>query len=113
MPTAVRRLDDAALMEGDVGGCGRAVAGWFCAPCVKDWWLVRTACDGALPSAPVRHLAAGGGHFTKADTTAPPGPGDYGCGPHFEGRGDATPVVRTTACTGRDDQDGEFLFLFP
>ncbi|AKJ14776.1 hypothetical protein ABB07_33370 [Streptomyces incarnatus] len=90
-----------------------ALGGWICAPYVRDWWLVRTACDGALPSGPLRKLAAGGGHFTKADTTAHPRLGDYGCSLRFEGRGDATLVVRMTAYTGRDDQDAEFLFDFP
>lgn len=90
-----------------------ALTGWIAAPYVKDWWLVRTACDGALPSGPVRRLADGGGHFTKAEASAHPRLGDYGCSLSFEGHGDATTVVEMTAYTGRDDQDGEFLFDFP
>ncbi|GHE03037.1 hypothetical protein GCM10010339_28730 [Streptomyces alanosinicus] len=89
-----------------------ALAGWIGAPYVKDWWLVRTACDGVLPSGPVRELAAGGGHFTKADTTQHPGLDDYGCSLSFEGRGDSTLVVRMTAYLGRDDQDSMFLDAF-
>jgi hypothetical protein len=90
-----------------------ALAGWFATPHVKDWWLLRTACDGALPSGPVRELAAGGGHFTHAESTAHPRLGDYGCSLHFEGDGDFTLVVRMTAYTQRDDQDSEFLDAFP
>ncbi|MGW7525831.1 hypothetical protein [Streptomyces sp. NPDC054783] len=74
---------------------------------------MRTACDGALPSGPLRQPAAGGGHFTKADASARPRLGDYGCSLSFEGHGDSTPVVRMTAHTGRDDQDGQFFFDFP
>ncbi|MCC5474337.1 hypothetical protein [Streptomyces barringtoniae] len=90
-----------------------ALAGWVSAPYVKDWWLVRTACDGALPSGPLHQLAAGGGHFTKADASAHPRLGDYGCSLSFEGHGASTLVVRMTAYTGRDDQDAQFLFDFP
>ncbi|MEV6836263.1 hypothetical protein AB0N17_17405 [Streptomyces sp. NPDC051133] len=90
-----------------------ALAGWLCAPYVKDRWLLHTACDGALPSGPVRELAAGGGHFTEADTSAHPRLGDYGCSLRFEGDGDSTLVVRMTAYTQRDDQDSEFLYVFP
>ncbi|MFF7353781.1 hypothetical protein ACFZA1_14160 [Streptomyces filipinensis] len=90
-----------------------ALAGWITAPYVRDWWLVRSACDGAVPSGPVRELAAGGGHFTKADTTAHPRLGDYGCTLRFEGQGSGTLVVRMTAYTQRDDQDGEFQDAFP
>ncbi|MEV6058046.1 hypothetical protein [Streptomyces sp. NPDC052107] len=56
-----------------------APTGWICAPYAKDRWLVRTACDGALPSGLLHRLAAGGGHFTKADASAHPRLGDYGC----------------------------------
>ena len=90
-----------------------ALAGWICAPYVRAWWLVRTACDGALPSGPVRELAAGGGHFTKADFSAHPRLGDYGCSLRFEGHGESKLVVRMTAYTGRDDQDAQFYFDFP
>ncbi|AOR35897.1 hypothetical protein BFF78_36870 [Streptomyces fodineus] len=90
-----------------------ALAGWIGGPYVKDWWLVRTACDGVLPSGPVRELAAGGGHFTKAEASAHPRLGDYGCGLYFEGHGEAKLVVRMTAYTGRDDQDAEFHDAFP
>ncbi|MGW0882781.1 hypothetical protein [Streptomyces sp. NPDC002671] len=90
-----------------------ALGGWFAAPYVKDWWLVRTACDGVLPSGPVRQLAKGGGHFTKAETTSHRELGDYGCSLRFEGHGDYTLVVRMAAYTRRDDQDSEFLFDFP
>lgn len=90
-----------------------ALAGWIGAPYVRDWWLVRTACDGALPSGPVHELAAGGGHFRHARSAAHPRLGDYGCSLDFEGHGDSTPVVRMTAYTGRDDQDAEFLDAFP
>ncbi|MFI9803875.1 hypothetical protein ACIHEJ_05805 [Streptomyces sp. NPDC052301] len=90
-----------------------ALAGWICAPYVKDRWLLHTACDGALPSGPVRELASGGGHFTEADTSAHPRLGDYGCTLRFEGQGDSTLVVRMTAYTQRDDQDADFLYVFP
>ncbi|WP_208615915.1 hypothetical protein [Streptomyces cellostaticus] len=90
-----------------------ALSGWIAAPYVKDWWLVRTACDGALPTGAVRQLAAPGGHLTKADTASHERLGDYGCSLRFEGHGDNTLVVRVNAYTRRDDQDSEFLSTFP
>ncbi|MEW2626270.1 hypothetical protein [Streptomyces sp. NPDC048106] len=90
-----------------------ALAGWLCTPYVKDWWLLRTACDGALPSGAVRQLASTGGHFTRADTTEHAGLGDYGCSLRFDGPHDATLVVTMSAYTRRDDQDAKFLFSFP
>ncbi|MEU7496825.1 hypothetical protein AB0B52_07025 [Streptomyces griseofuscus] len=75
-------------------------------------WLLRTACDDALPSGPVRQLAAGGGHFAGADTREHAGLGDYGCDLRFAGHGEAAWVVRMSACTRRDDRDAEFLLSF-
>jgi hypothetical protein len=89
-----------------------APAGWIGGPHVQDWWLVRTACDGVLPSGLVRELAAGGGHFTKAEVSARPRLGDNGCGLYFKSHGEAKPVVRITACTGQDDQNAEFHDAF-
>ncbi|MEU9987576.1 hypothetical protein AB0E10_12310 [Streptomyces sp. NPDC048045] len=90
-----------------------ALGGWFAAPYVKDWWLVRTACDGALPAGAVRQLAAPGGHLTTADAASHKRLGDYRCSLRFQGNGDGTLVVRMDAYTRRDDQDGVFLDAFP
>ncbi|MFG2352540.1 hypothetical protein [Streptomyces sp. NPDC048521] len=106
---SMRRWMKAAVAAVAVLGLG----GWIAAPYVKDRWLVRTACDGALPAGAVRQLAVGGGHFTEADTTSHPRLGDYGCSLHFEGRGEHTLVVRMAAYVRRDDQDSAFLAAFP
>ncbi|MEU5531831.1 hypothetical protein [Streptomyces sp. NPDC020362] len=90
-----------------------ALGGWIAMPYVKDWWLVRTACDGALPHGAVRQLAAPGGHLTKADAASHERLGDYECSLRFKGHGDYTLVVRLKAYTRRDDQDGAFLDTFP
>ncbi|ANP53209.1 hypothetical protein AVL59_30025 [Streptomyces griseochromogenes] len=90
-----------------------ALGGWFAMPYVKDWWLVRTACDGALPAGAVRQLAAPGGHLTKADAASHERLGDYMCSLRFQGDGGYRLVVRMNAYTRRDDQDGVFLDAFP
>lgn len=60
---------------------------------MKDRELVRTPATGALPSGPVRGLAAGDGHFTKAEPSAHPGSGTTAaaCTAHSAAQRDMSP----------------------
>ncbi|MEU6065377.1 MULTISPECIES: hypothetical protein [Streptomyces] len=79
-----------------------------------DWWLVRTACDGAPPAGAVRQLASPGYHFTQTRTRYHAGLGDYGCTVRYEGDSvKSTLVLEMDAHTRRDDQDSENLSAFP
>ncbi|WP_217135233.1 hypothetical protein [Streptomyces sp. AC558_RSS880] len=90
------------------------LGGWIAAPFAQDWWLVRTACDGALPGDAVRQLATKGSHFKDAESVTHRELGEYWCRLSFEGddlRSDL--VLWVEAYTGRDQQDREFLTAFP
>jgi hypothetical protein len=102
----MRRWIKVAVAAAAVVGLG----GWIGAPFAQDWWLVRTACDGALPGDAVRRLAQNGSHFKDAESVTYRELGEYRCTLSFEGddlRSDL--VLRVEAYTGRDQQDREFL----
>ncbi|MFD5569051.1 hypothetical protein [Streptomyces cadmiisoli] len=89
------------------------VAGWIAEPYVRDWVLVRGACDGALPGDAVRQLARNGSHFTEAESVTHEELGEYGCVVTFEGDDvDHELLLRAEAYTRRDQQDREFLSTF-
>ncbi|PWI20187.1 hypothetical protein DI272_43050 [Streptomyces sp. Act143] len=90
------------------------VGGWAATPYVHDWWLLRTACDGALPVDAVRELGRDGDHFADAAAATHEELGDYGCALRFEGddvRDDR--LLSTEAYTRRDDLDREFMTVLP
>jgi hypothetical protein len=90
------------------------IGGWIAAPYVNDWWLLRTACDGALPVDAVRELGSSGSHFKDATSASHPELGDYGCSLDFEGdelRSDR--LLLMEAYTRRDDVDRELMSVFP
>jgi hypothetical protein len=102
----MRRWIGVAAAAAAVVGLG----GWIAEPFARDWWLVRTACDGALPGDAVRQLAENGSHFEDAESTTFRELGEYRCRLSFEGdelRSDL--VLRVEAHTGRDQQDHELL----
>ncbi|GGW28438.1 hypothetical protein [Streptomyces griseoloalbus] len=105
----MRRWIKVAVAAAAVVGLG----GWIAAPFAQDWWLVRTACDGALPGDAVRQLAKNGSHFKDAESVTYRELGEYRCTLSFEGddlRSDL--VLRVEAYTHRDQQDREFLTTF-
>ncbi|KKD08840.1 hypothetical protein [Streptomyces sp. WM6386] len=90
------------------------IGGWVATPYVNDWWLLRTACDGALPVDAVRELGRSGSHFKDATSASHPELGDYGCSLDFEGdelRSDR--LLSMEAYTRRDDLDRELMTVFP
>lgn len=90
------------------------IGGWIATPYVNDWWLLRTACDGALPVDAVRELGRNGSHFKDATSASHPELGDYGCSLGFEGdelRSDR--LLLMEAYTRRDDLDRELMIVFP
>ncbi|MES5824065.1 hypothetical protein [Streptomyces sp. RG80] len=90
------------------------VGGWIAAPYAQDWWLLRTACDGALPVDAVRELGRNGSHFKDATSASHEVLGDYGCSLDFEGdelRSDR--LLMMEAYTRRDDVDRELKTVFP
>ncbi|MEU5892055.1 hypothetical protein ABZ835_35270 [Streptomyces sp. NPDC047461] len=90
------------------------IGGWVATPYVNDWWLLRTACDGALPVDAVRELGRNGSHFKDATSASHPELGDYGCSLDFEGdelRNDR--LLMMEAYTRRDDVDRELMTVFP
>lgn len=90
------------------------IGGWIATPYVNDWWLLRTACDGALPVDAVRELGRSGSHFKDATSASHEELGDYGCSLDFEGdelRSDR--LLSMEAYTRRDDLDRELMTVFP
>ncbi|MFI6007707.1 hypothetical protein ACIBAG_02590 [Streptomyces sp. NPDC051243] len=90
------------------------LGGWIATPYVQDWWLLRTACDGALPVDAVRELGRDGDHFKDAASASHERLGDYSCSLGFEGdEVDDDRLLSLEAYTRRDDQDREYLWAFP
>ncbi|MEU9354930.1 hypothetical protein AB0D65_29045 [Streptomyces griseoloalbus] len=105
----MRRWIKVAVAAAAVVGLG----GWIAAPFAQDWWLVRTACDGALPRDAVRQLAKNGSHFKDAESMTYRELGEYRCTLSFEGDDLSSDLVlRVEAYTGRDHQDREFRTTF-
>lgn len=88
------------------------VGGWIAEPYARDWWLVRDACDGALPADAVRQLTPDGTHFTDAETVSSEELGDYRCS-LSAGGDDGDEFLVLQAYTRRDDQDRRFFASFP
>ncbi|GAQ58827.1 hypothetical protein [Streptomyces acidiscabies] len=87
-----------------------SVGGWFAQPYVKDWWVVRDACDGGLPSGAARELAPDGTHFGKAESRTLRGLGEYRCSVTVEGDDVRDQrLVEMSAYTGRDSVDATLL----
>lgn len=86
------------------------LGGWIAEPYVQDWWVLRTACEGALPDA-ARRLQPDGSHLTDAGSRHHPGLGRYECGVTWQ-EGDARSeyLFLSSAFTDRDDQDTELQF---
>ena len=90
------------------------IGGWVATPYVNDWWLLRTACDGALPVDAVRELGRNGSHFKDATSASHPELGDYGCSLDFEGDELLNDrLLMMEAYTRRDDVDRELMTVFP
>ncbi|WP_143662959.1 hypothetical protein [Streptomyces bobili] len=90
------------------------LAGWIARPYVDEWWTIRTACDGALPGDAVRDLLPEDAGVTDTASGGVEELGDYRCEVTVseDGRND-WPLLNLRAYTLRDDQDREFLWLFP
>ncbi|KND25675.1 hypothetical protein [Streptomyces acidiscabies] len=86
-----------------------SVGGWFAQPYVKDWWVVRDACDGGLPSGAARELAPDGTHFGKAGSRTLRGLGEYRCSVTVEDDDRDVPLVSVRAYTGRDAVETQLL----
>ncbi|KIF74682.1 hypothetical protein QR77_13305 [Streptomyces sp. 150FB] len=89
------------------------VGGYIAQPYAKDWVLTGQACDGALPRDVTGQLVPDGAHLTEERSQQIDGLGSYGCDLRFEGDGDAVGHIVLDAYTRRDDQDAEFMTLFP
>ncbi|QNP68921.1 hypothetical protein IAG44_05305 [Streptomyces roseirectus] len=86
-----------------------SVGGWFAQPYVKDWWLVRDACDGGLPAGAARELAPHDAHFAGEESRTLRGLGEYRCEVTVEGDDEPTQLVSLRAYTGRDAVEGSLL----
>ncbi|MEX3105693.1 MULTISPECIES: hypothetical protein [unclassified Streptomyces] len=86
-----------------------SVVGWFAQPYVKDWWLVRDACDGGLPAGAARELAPDGAHFTDVESRTLRGLGEYRCTVTVEDDDRDIPLVSVQAYTGRAAVETQLL----
>ncbi|ORT55911.1 hypothetical protein [Streptomyces sp. CB03238] len=91
------------------------VGGYVAEPYAQDWMLARDACDGALPPDAVEQLTPDDAHLLDETSRLHEGLGSYTCRLTAEGgaRDDGRLVVGMEAYTRRDDQDREFMSMFP
>ncbi|WP_406265157.1 hypothetical protein OHT93_06790 [Streptomyces sp. NBC_00191] len=90
------------------------VGGYIAEPYAQEWMLARNACGGALPRDAVKQLAPKGSHLEAEESKHTRGLGSYGCSLTMKGEDvNDKRLVRMAAYTRRDDQDREFMSLFP
>jgi hypothetical protein len=90
-----------------------AVGGWIGQPYAKDWVLAGQACDGALPRDVTGRLVPDDAHLTEERSQGIDGLGSYGCDLRFDGDDGAVGHIVLDAYTQADDQDAQFMGLFP
>ncbi|MFJ9028589.1 hypothetical protein ACIRQP_08695 [Streptomyces sp. NPDC102274] len=90
------------------------VGGYVAAPYVQDWRLARNACGGALPRDAVERLTPADSRLTSEESRQIDGLGSYRCSLTLEGDEVRDKrFVEMAAYTRREDQDREFMGLFP
>ncbi|MFE4366772.1 hypothetical protein ACFRMN_00695 [Streptomyces sp. NPDC056835] len=90
------------------------VGGYVAAPYVQDWRLARNACDGALPQDAVERLTPADSRLKSEESRQIDGLGSYWCRLTLEGDEVRDKrFVEMEAYTRREDQDREFMALFP
>ncbi|WP_405791487.1 hypothetical protein [Streptomyces sp. NBC_01506] len=90
-----------------------ALGGYLAAPSVREWLLVRQACDGALPRDVVKGLTPVDARLESAESKRRQALGSYSCTLTFDGHnvsGERT--VTMSASTRRDEQDRAFMAVF-
>ncbi|MCX4759856.1 hypothetical protein OG562_02385 [Streptomyces sp. NBC_01275] len=105
----MRRWIKVSVAAATVLGLG----GWIAQPYVHEWWLIRSACDGALPDDALRDLVPDGSHVTDTGSGSVPELGDYACTVTVGGDHSADwKMLVLEAYTQRDDQDRELMWAF-
>ncbi|MER7112027.1 hypothetical protein [Streptomyces sp. NPDC000229] len=94
------------------------VGGYVAEPYAQDWLLARDACDGTLPPDALEQLTPEDAHLRDETSHLHEGLGSYSCRLTAEEAEDGTGddgrlVVGMEAYTRRDDQDREFMSIFP
>ncbi|MER5184335.1 hypothetical protein ABT009_39420 [Streptomyces sp. NPDC002896] len=90
------------------------VGGWIAQPYVQDWALARNACGGALPGDAVEQLAPDDSHLKDEESGRYEELGSYWCSLGIEGSEvHDERLLEMQAYTRRDDQDREFMSVFP
>ncbi|MEV6419180.1 hypothetical protein [Streptomyces sp. NPDC051662] len=90
------------------------VGGYVAAPYAQDWRLARNACGGALPPDAVDRLTPADSRLGSEESRQIDGLGSYWCRLTLEGdKGRDKRFVEMAAYTRREDQDREFMALFP
>ncbi|MET7621011.1 hypothetical protein [Streptomyces sp. NPDC005408] len=90
------------------------VGGYVAEPYAQDWLLTRNACGGALPRDAVQQLAPKDSHMEAEESKQTKALGSYGCSLTVKGdEVNDERLVRMAAYTRRDDQDREFMSIFP
>ncbi|MEU6080707.1 hypothetical protein [Streptomyces sp. NPDC047108] len=87
------------------------VGGWIAEPYVRDWIVVRNACEGALPQDAARRLAPEDTHLGSAESRRTEGLGSWTCRVTLDG--ERGRLVEMEAYTRRDDQDRTYMTVFP
>lgn len=87
-----------------------AGGGYVAEPHVREWMVIRNACGGTLPRDAVEQLVPEDSRLESEESRRTEGLDSYSCGIAFEG-GDR--FVSMSAYTRRDDQDREFMTVFP
>ena len=106
----MRRWIKVAVAAAAVLGLG----GYIAEPYARDWTLVGSACDGALPRGSVEQLRPDDARFTGEESHRTPELGFYRCSLSFDGdHSEGVTLIGMAAYTGRDDQDREFMRAFP
>ncbi|MGW6600058.1 hypothetical protein [Streptomyces sp. NPDC055036] len=90
------------------------VGGYVAAPYAQDWRLARNACGGALPQDSVERLTPADSRLKSEEARQIDGLGSYWCRLTLESdKGRDKRFVEMEAYTRREDQDREFMALFP
>ncbi|TXS07935.1 hypothetical protein EAO68_38155 [Streptomyces sp. wa22] len=89
------------------------VGGYMAQPYVKEWALIRNACDVGLPRDTVKQLTPENSLLDSEESRSTKGLGSYACEVTLSsGDANGKRFVSMTAYTRRDDQDRELMSVF-